>query len=75
MPAWQWLPRSLRIAAVRRRKVGHIGPFPAQEKAAAAVDEIRLLKRSEMQRLFPDARLESERIGGLTKSFVAIRET
>lgn len=74
-PGWQWLPRSLRIAIVRRRKVGHIGPLPSIGDAAAAVDEIRLLKRSDMQRFFPDAELTYERVGGVTKSFVAIRKS
>lgn len=75
VPGWQWMPRPVRIAAIRRRKIGHIGPFSDADRAAAAVDEIRLLKRSEVQRLFPDAEVSSERIAGLTKSFVAIRES
>lgn len=75
MPAWQWLPRRLRIALVQRRRIGHIGPFRHPARAAAAVDEIRLLKRSEVRQLFPDGTLLTERFFGLPKSFAAIRKS
>lgn len=75
MPAWQWLPRRLRIALVQRRRIGHIGPLPHPVAAAAAVDEIRLLRRSELRQLFPDATLVTERVLGLAKSFALVRES
>ena len=35
--------------------------------------EIRLMRRTELDRLFPDANVTPEKIGPLVKSFVAIR--
>jgi hypothetical protein len=36
-------------------------------------DRIRLLSAREVRRLFPDAELWRERVGGVTKSLVAIQ--
>lgn len=39
----------------------------------ALFDEVRLLTHGEMGALFPDCRVLSERVAGLTKSFTAVR--
>jgi Methyltransferase domain len=72
-PGWHWLPMKLRIALLRRRRWGWRGPCPDPEEAKAVVSEIRLLRRYELRKLFPDAVLNEERIGPLVKSFVAAR--
>ena len=72
-PGWHWLPTRLRIALLRRRRWGWRGPCPDPERAKALVSEIRLMRRNELQELFPDAILREERIGPLVKSFVAAR--
>jgi hypothetical protein len=72
-PAWHWLPVELRVALLRRRRWGWRGPCPEPDRARALVREIRLMRRGEVRRLFPDATLEEERIGPLVKSFVAVR--
>lgn len=72
-PAWHWLPVSLRVALLRRRRWGWRGPCPDAKHAQALVREIRLMRGRELKRLFPDATLEAERIGPLVKSFVAVR--
>jgi SAM-dependent methyltransferase len=72
-PAWHWLPVGARVAVLQRRAVGWNGRCPDVEKARAVVTEHRLMRRSELSRLFPDARIESERVGGLVKSFTAVR--
>ena len=69
---WQWYPRSLRVAAIRRFKCGHRGPHPQLEDARDAVDEVRLMSRGEMKRMFPGGRIWNERVLGFTKSLVAI---
>lgn len=71
VPGWQWLPRSLRVALIRRHRFGWRGPCPDPATARAAVDEVRLVTAAEMQVLFRDAHLWHERIWGLSKSVVA----
>ena len=72
-PGWHWLPVRLRIALLRRRRWGWRGPAPDPEEAKALVTEIRLMRRNELRKLFPEAILKEERIGPLVKSFVAAR--
>jgi hypothetical protein len=72
-PGWQWLPIRARVALLRRRRWGWRGPCPDPAEAQELVREVRLLRSPELRRLFPDATLEPERIGPLTKSFVAVR--
>lgn len=72
-PGWHYLPRGVRIAILRRRRVGWRGPCPDKEQARALVEEIRLLSGSEMRTLFPDATIKAEKYRGLTKSWMAYR--
>jgi SAM-dependent methyltransferase len=61
LPFAHWLP----VAA--RRRYWRLG-------AAGAWEEIALLRRGELQALFPGSRVVAERVGPLAKSWVAIRE-
>jgi Methyltransferase domain len=72
-PAWHWLPVSLRVAMLRRRRWGWRGPCPDPDDAQAYVREIRLMRGRELKRMFPDATLTPERLGPFVKSFVAVR--
>ena len=72
-PLWHWLPVSLRVALLRRRRWGWCGPCPDRNSAEALVREVRLMRGRELERMFPDATLVRERIGPLVKSFVAVR--
>ena len=73
-PGWHWLPVSVRVALLRRRRWGWRGPCPDPAEARSLVREIRLMRGREIRRLFPDAALRPERIGPLVKSFVAVRD-
>jgi hypothetical protein len=73
-PAWHWMPRRARIALLQRHRFGWRGPCPDPEVARMTVEEVRLMRRRELVRLFPEARLVEERFGPLVKSFVAVRE-
>ena len=73
VPAWHWLPEDTRVAILRRRGVGWAGRCPEEAHARAIVQEHRLMRRSELARLFPDAVIVGERFGGLTKSWTALR--
>jgi hypothetical protein len=70
VPGWQWLPEAARVALIRRRACGWRGPCPDLDDARATVREVRLMRRRELERLFPGATIEEERLGGLVKSFV-----
>jgi SAM-dependent methyltransferase len=70
-PFFQFLPVRARIWLVMHFNLGWIKKQPQQEQAERVVNEIRLLGRSDVQRLFPAAKIYDEKILGLTKSFVA----
>lgn len=72
-PFVHWLPRPLQKRLVRWVSLWGWTARPSQAAVDAHVDEIRLLTRSDMARLFPDATLVPERVLGLTKSWIAQR--
>jgi hypothetical protein len=72
-PGWHYLPVAARVALLRRRQWGWRGPLPDAAQAEDAVREIRLMRGSELTRMFPEAELKRERIGPFVKSFVALR--
>jgi hypothetical protein len=72
-PAWHYLPVAARVALLRRRRWGWRGPCPDRAEAETLVREIRLMRGSELRKVFPDAALKPEKIGPLVKSFVAVK--
>ncbi len=70
VPGWQWLPIGVRKAIIQRRRCGWRGPYPDAERADQVVREVQLLTRNQLQRLFPNAAIVSERFGGLVKSWI-----
>lgn len=70
LPGWQWLPRTARIAILRRFRCGRRGPCRDYETAARHIDEVRLMSRRELIEAFPGAKVWRESFWGLTKSFV-----
>jgi len=69
---WQWMPVAVRVAIIRRISCGWRGPCPSPEGAKNLVQEIRLLTRPELKRLFPGATLVAERFCGLVKSWILV---
>lgn len=69
---WQWLPESVRVAILMRKKCGWYRKEPDRAKALDAVKEIRLLTRRDLRTMFPDGRVEAERFFGIAKSWIAI---
>jgi hypothetical protein len=45
---------------------------PSREQVKDFQAHLRLLDRSEMQRLFPDCAIREERFLGMTKAFIAM---
>jgi len=72
-PGFHWLPIAARVWLIRRFHLGWNTRFDQEAAARAKVAGIRLLRRKELRRLFPDAHLHAERVLGLVKSFVAYR--
>jgi Methyltransferase domain len=72
LPLFQFYPRPLQITLTQRFALGWVPRMPEREQAARHIEQLRLLTAREMHRLFPDARIARERIGGLTKSLIAI---
>lgn len=70
-PFFQYLPLEIRAQLVHRFDVGWYRRIPELAAARAEVDSIRLLTRRKFAALFPGAQIHSEKLGGLTKSFVA----
>ena len=71
-PAWHWLPVSTRVAVLRRRDGGWMGRCPDPEFAREVVGEVRLMRRRELARLFPEAVIVPERFGGVVKSWTCV---
>ncbi len=69
---WQWLPASARVALLRRRRCGWRERTPDRERAHQLVEEVRLLTRGELRRLFPGAAIAGERFGPLVKSWIVL---
>jgi hypothetical protein len=72
-PLFHWLPFPARRALIRRVSLGNITRKPSKEAAEKTLSEFRLLKKSEVKALFPDATLHREKMFGLTKSYIAIK--
>jgi Methyltransferase domain len=72
VPAWHWLPEETRVAILRRRGVGWAGRCPDPDHARRVIQEHRLMRRAELARLFPEAKIVGERFGGFNKSWTAI---
>jgi hypothetical protein len=72
VPGWQWMPRSARVSLIRRRRCGWRGPCRDLVQAQRLVDEVRLLTKSELRSLFPNAVLIPERFLGAVKSWIVV---
>lgn len=71
-PGWQWAPMAPRVAALRRWRIGHRGPYPDAAVAEDMIREIRLMSRRELGSMFPEGIVVAERIGPLAKSYVVV---
>lgn len=72
IPGWQWMPLDMRVAILRKRRCGWIGPCPDASRARQHVAEVRLMTAHELQDIFPGAQLVAERFGMLIKSWIVI---
>ena len=73
-PFFHWLPEPTRAALIRNVALGSWPKAPTVEESFAWVQSARLLDRKMVACLFPDAELAVERVLGLPKSLMAIRQ-
>jgi hypothetical protein len=72
-PLFHWLPFWARRWLIQRFSLGNLTRKPSQAEAEKTLSEFRLLKKSEVRALFPDAAIHSEKVLGLAKSFIAVK--
>jgi len=73
MPLIHWLPEPWRAAIVMRKACGFYPRARSCDEAQNILQDVRLLAADAMASLFPDAAIERERFGPLTKSIIAVR--
>lgn len=71
-PWFQYLPVNARAWLVNHFDVGWYRRIADSDAARREVESIRLLTRRELTELFPGSTIYEERIGPLTKSFIAV---
>ncbi len=72
-PLFQFLPASLKIFLVKNFNMGWYGKTRDAEKAEKLINSIKLLKRADLKKLFPQSGIYSEKLLGLTKSFIVYK--
>lgn len=72
-PFVHWLPPSVRRKLYRNFTVWGLVNRPTVEAAHDLVDEIQLLRRGDMETLFPECEILVERWLGMPKSYIAYR--
>jgi hypothetical protein len=72
-PFIHWLPKSVRVRLIRNFTVWGLINRPAREDCQRFVDEVRLLTRRDFRHLFPEAEIWSERVLGMSKSLIAVK--
>lgn len=72
-PVIHWLPEPLRMAIVRRRACGFYPRAETIDDGMRFLEDAILLTHAQMASLFPDSRIERERVGPFCKSLIAVR--
>lgn len=70
---FHWLPEPMRVNKAMRRRLGSFPIAPTIDDAQRYIEDSILLDAKRFMHLFPDARLDRERVYGFTKSLIAIR--
>lgn len=74
-PFVHWLPRNLQRQLIRNCTLHGWLTRPGLAEVEKFLAEVRLLTRPEMERLFPDCEILTERFFGLPKSHIAVRRS
>lgn len=74
VPFFQWLPEQVRARLVMWFKLGYFNRATSLDQAMQNVQSACLVDKTQMTALFPDAAVSFERVAGVPKSLIAIRE-
>ena len=74
-PGFQYLPEWVRIALIMRFSLGFFSRIPDRQTAQEIIDHHQLISTRQVAKLFPDAKISHEKVIGLNKSIVAIRDS
>jgi len=75
-PFVHWLPKNVQRKIVRRLTPWGLLQKPSKSEIEVMVETTRLLKKHEMQQLFPDCEIRVEHLLGIfPKSYIAIRKS
>ena len=72
-PFFQFFPVWLKAVFIRHFELGFWPQGKDWDDSLKIADEIKLLRGKDLKRLFPEAKMARERLGGLTKSFMVYR--
>ena len=75
VPMFQFLPIGARASLVQRFALGWMPKHPDRDKAIEAVSSVRLLAKTQMERLFPDGEIVLSRDLRDTDIVVAVKHT
>jgi hypothetical protein len=70
---FHWWPETVRARMLMRKKRGFRTKKATMHEAMEDVQSVVLLSAAQLKALFPSARIEREKILGLTKSIIAVR--
>jgi SAM-dependent methyltransferase len=73
-PVIHWLPKQLQKRLLRNFTLWGLITRPTQQYCDSFVQEVELLDQKRLKALFPGAKIWKERVLGLTKSLVAVKD-
>ena len=73
-PMFHWMPEAVRYRLILSRDMGFMKKASCVAEAVESVQSAVLLDRRQFSTLFPDADIRCERVFGLTKSLMAVRQ-
>ena len=74
-PFIHWLPTALQARLLRNFTIWGIVTRPTREECQHFVEEVRMLTKRDVHRLFPEAEIWDERVLGMSKSLIAVKTT
>jgi hypothetical protein len=74
LPAFHWMPAPMQVALLRRFRLGHSAPVKDIGVTTERVESRSILTLQQFRFLFPDGEHRFERLLGLPKSMIAVRE-